>query len=195
MEDNKNINPTNEENSTVGTEMKQQAKTESKENKTTEQLLKELQEENLRLQAENQAKDVSYGKLKKQFDLTSSEVSDYKKKWQSKLTEEEVKTAELKEQQEAKDKEFAEMKRELSINKATKEYLAYGLSEEDAEKCAIAQEDGDLAFILKTLKSDKEATIKKEKAEWYNQRPDPEVGGNLDTEQDPFIKGFNIGSK
>lgn len=195
MEDNKNTNPTVNEKETVETEVKTTQKAESKENKTTEQLLKELQEENLRLRAENQAKDVSYGKLKKQFDLTSSEVSDYKKKWQSKLTEEEVKTAELKEQQEAKDKEFEEMKRELSINKATKEYLAYGLNEEDAEKCANAQVDGDLAFILKTLKTDKEATLKKEKAEWLNQRPDPQVGGDMSVEDDPFLQGFKIGSK
>lgn len=193
MEENKNTNPTANEKETVETNATPKAET--KENKTTEQLLKELQEENLRLQAENQAKDVSYGKLKKQFDLTSSEVSDYKKKWQSKLTEEEVKASELKEQQEAKDKEFEEMKRELSINKATKEYLAYGLNEENAEKCANAQVDGDLAFILKTLKADKEATLKKEKAEWLNQRPDPQVGGDMSAEDDPFLQGFKIGSR
>ena len=192
MEENKNVNANeNLTNETKQTEVKVETKNEIPKQPT----LEELQEKILQLEAEKEAREESYSRLKQSFDKASSDVSKYKKDLQAKLTADEVKALELKEQQEAREKEYAEMKKELNINKATKEYLAYGLEEKDAEACAKAQEEGDLGFILKTLKADKEATIKKEKAEWYNQRPDPEVGGELGVEEDPFLKGFKIGSK
>lgn len=192
MEDNKNTNSTVNKMETVETETKAETKTNEIPKEPT---IEELKEQLLKEQAEKEALQESYGRLKTSFDKASSDVSKYKKDLQAKLTADEVKALELKEQQEAREKEYAEMKKELTINKATKEYLAYGLEEKDAEACAKAQVEGDLGFILKTLKSDKEATIKKEKAEWYNQRPDPEVGGDLGAEEDPFLKGFSIGSK
>ena len=196
MEENKNTN-TNTENNAVETKQTETKTTETKQTapNTNEPTMQELKEMIMKLEAESKAKDVAYEKLKGHFDRVSSEASKYKKDYQAKLTDEEVKKIELEERQAEKDKEFEEMKNKLKTIEATKRYIAFGFDEKTAEICAKAETDNDMDSILKNIKSLNEANIKKKEQEWLNNGTDPKVGGNVETEKDDFLKGFDLGSK
>lgn len=160
-----------------------------------EPTLAELKEQILKLEAESKAKDLQNQKLKASFDRASSEAAKYKKDFQAKLTDEEMKKIEQEEQQQEREKEFAEMKSKLATIEATKRYIAFGFDEKQAEECAKAEIGNDMDSILKSIKGLQEANIKKMKAEWLNERPEPQIGGDIESEEDPFVKGFKMGSK
>jgi len=135
---------------------------------------------------------VEIAKLKRERDRASSEAADYKKKFRATQTEKEVMDAEKAEAQAKRDEEFESMKRELNINRITKSYMALGYPAELAEKAATADVDNDSETRFK-IQAQVDAEKKKAwEKEFIASRPQIAAGtGGTQTEDDPFLKGFN----
>lgn len=133
---------------------------------------------------------VDIAKLKRNLEKSNSEAADYKRKWKESLSEQEKASMEKAEEQAKHDEEFAAMKRELSINRLSENFMELGYTKEQARKAGEAQVDGDTETLFKIQKEVQEKAIAEKEAEWLKSRPQIQQGGNSD-EDDPFIKGFN----
>lgn len=134
---------------------------------------------------------VEIAKLKRERDRASSEAADYKKKFRATQTEKEVMDAEKAEAQAKRDEEFEAMKRELNINRITKNYMALGYPAELAEKAATADVDNDSETRFK-IQAQVDAEKKKAwEKDFIASRPQIAAGTGSQQEEDPFLKGFN----
>ena len=135
---------------------------------------------------------VELARMKRQLDKASSEAADYKKKFRATQTEKEVMDAEKAEAQAKRDEEFEAMKRELNINRITKNYMALGYPAELAEKAATADVDNDSETRFK-IQAQVDAEKKKQwEKDFIASRPQIAAGtGDTKSEDDPFLKGFN----
>lgn len=135
---------------------------------------------------------VEIAKLKRERDRASSEAADFKKKFRATQTEKEIMDAEKAEAQAKRDEEFEAMKRELNINRITKNYMALGYPADLAEKAATADVDNDSETRFK-IQAQVDAEKKKAwEKEFIASRPQIAAGtGDKKPEDDPFLQGFN----
>lgn len=119
---------------------------------------------------------VEMAKLKKAQEKAASEAADYKKKYNATLSDSEQKAQEEAEKQAERDEEFEKLKKENTVTKYEKNYLALGYPEELAAKAANAQYDNDTDALFK-IQSDFQSILKKNmESEWLKHRPVPMVG-------------------
>lgn len=122
------------------------------------------------------AHEAAVKKEKATADNLSKENADWKRKFRERQTEEERKAEELAEQQAAKDKEFNDMKRRLSIMEMSKQYMGMGYSEELATETAAAFVDGDNETVFSNQRIFAEGLRKNIKAELMKDMPVPPSG-------------------
>lgn len=90
-------------------------------------------------------------KAKRERDKISSEAAEYKKKWRESLSEVEAANMEKAEKEAAREEEFNKLKRENSINRLEKTYLAMGWTPDEAQRMATAETDNDFDTKLKVM--------------------------------------------
>ena len=135
---------------------------------------------------------VEIAKLKRERDKNASEAAKWKKEFRATQSVQEVANAEKAEAEARRQEEFDSMKRELTINRLEKTYLAMQYTPEEASKMAVAEADGDFEAKVKIM-SEVDARKKKSyEAEWLASRPEINTGGGSGNDEDPFIKGFNM---
>ncbi len=146
------------------------------------------------LSAEEQlAKVMAENKrLKAATDKATAEAAENKRKLREKMSEQEKFDAEKLERETKFQTEFEQLKRENSINKMSKSFIAMGYTEEQALKASEAQIDGDTDELFRIQQSFLTERDKAKEAEWMKNLPTP-PSGNKDTVDDAFIKGFDKG--
>lgn len=70
--------------------------------------------------------------------------------------------------------------------------MTLGYSQELAKKAAEAQFDGDTDVLFLVQSQAQEAIVKAKEAEWYRSRPEVNTGAGNGSDEDPFLKGFNL---
>lgn len=130
--------------------------------------------EYLRLTAENK-------KLKSTADKNASEAADFKKKWKATLDENQQANLAKEEAEKAMREELEALRRESSVSKFEKQFLAMGYSAELATKAANAQIDGDLDTLLGVQSSFIEQIKKNVKAENTKNMPTPPISNDAET--------------
>jgi len=148
---------------------------------TIEELMTEL--------AKERAEKV---KLKNSLDSTASEAAKYKKALREKQSAEEIQTEEKLKAEEQQRQYIADLEAFKRKAEAKSRYALQGMSEELATQAAEAEVSGDYDLLAEVHKKHTDALIKAKEAEWYKNRPDPNVGSGDDAkEKDPFLVGFN----
>lgn len=129
-------------------------------------------------------------KLKSTADKNASEAADYKKKWRSTLDEQQQANLAKEEADKAMREELEALRRESSVSKFEKQFLAMGYSAELATKAANAQIDGDLDTLLGVQSSFIEQIKKNVKAESTKNMPTPPISNDAETSmtQEEFDK-------
>lgn len=120
---------------------------------------------------------VEIAKLKREKDKASSEAADFKKKWKDSMTEAEKASMEKAEAQAQRDAEFESMKRQLSINDLTENFMDLGYPKDLAKKAATAQTDGDATTLLEAQKQFNAFQKKQWEKDFLASRPDVNIGG------------------
>lgn len=120
---------------------------------------------------------VEIAKLKREKDKASSEAADFKKKWKDSMTEAEKASMEKAEAQAQRDAEFESMKRQLSINDLTENFMDLGYPKDLAKKAATAQTDGDATTLLEAQKQFNAFQKKQWEEDFLASRPDVNIGG------------------
>lgn len=116
-------------------------------------------------------------KLKRGLDKASGEAAEYKRKWKESLSASEQASMEKAEVEAQRDEELKQLRRDNSINKVEKNYLAMGWTADEASRMAIAEVDGDIDTKVKIM-AEVDARKKKEyEAEFIRNRPDVNIGG------------------
>lgn len=161
MEENKTTvaEETKQEDVKVEAEKKEEAKTETKNEPSVQELMTEI------------------AKLKRQADKASSEAAEFKRKYRESLSEVERASMEKAEKEAAREEEFNKLLRENSINRLEKQYMALGFKEEEASRMAVAEADGDQDVKIKIMKEVDERKKKDFEKEFFASRPDVNVGG------------------
>lgn len=131
-------------------------------------------------------------RMKSAMDKAASDAADWKKKYRATLDEKERLDQEKVDRDAQFQSEFDQLKRENSINKMSKSFIAMGYTEEQAVKASEAQLDGDTDELFRIQQSFLTARDKAKEAEWMKNLPTP-PSGNKDTVDDAFIKGFDKG--
>lgn len=131
-------------------------------------------------------------KMKIAMDKAASEAADYKKKYRATLDEKAQLDLEKAERDATLQAEFNSLKRENTINKMAKSFIGMGYTEEQAIKASEAQLDGDTDELFRIQNAFLTARDKQKEAEWMKSLPTP-PGGNKETVEDAFIKGFDQG--
>lgn len=134
---------------------------------------------------------VQLAKMKRSFDKASSEAAEYKRKYNATLSEKEQADLEKAEREAEKEEKFNQLLRENNINKLEKNFVLLGYNEEQANKAATAQYDGNTDELFKIQSEVQQALVKQKEAEWLKKRPLVNSGG-ANKEDDPFLKGFNM---
>lgn len=120
---------------------------------------------------------VEIAKLKRIADKNAAEAAEFKKKYRESLSEVEKASMEKAEKEAERDEELKQLRRDNSINRVEKSYLAMGWTAEEASRMAIAEVDGDIDTKVKIM-AEVDARKKKEyEAEFLKSRPDVNVGG------------------
>lgn len=145
------------------------------------------------LSAEEQlAKIMAENKrLKDATTKATAEAAENKRKLREKMSETEKYDLEKAEREATVQAEIASLRRESSINKMAKSFIAMGYNEENAVKASEAQLDGDFEEVARIQQSFIAARDKAKEAEWMKKAPTPPAG-NPDTIEDPFLKGFKF---
>lgn len=139
-----------------------------------------------------QALMTENAKLKKAQEKAASEAADYKKKYNATLSEKEKASLEKAEKEAEREERYQKLLRENEINKLEKNFVLLGYTNEQANKAATAQYDGDTESLFKIQSEVQQALVKQKEAEWIKSRPEPNAGnGEDDDKEDPFLKGFN----
>lgn len=94
---------------------------------------------------------VELAKAKRERDKASTEAREYKDKWKASLSEVEAANMEKAEKEAAREEEFNKLKRENSINRLEKTYLAMGWTTDEAQRMATAETDNDFDTKLKVM--------------------------------------------
>ena len=125
---------------------------------------------------------LEVAKLKRQVDKASSEAADWKKKYKASLDETEKASMEKAEAEALKDEELNSLRRENTMNKIEKSYLAMGWTADEASRMATAEVDGDFDNKAKIM-AEVDARKKKDfESEFLASRPDVNIGaGNGQT--------------
>lgn len=125
---------------------------------------------------------LEVAKLKRQVDKASSEAADWKKKYKASLDETEKASMEKAEAEALKDEELNQLRRENTMNKIEKSYLAMGWTADEASRMATAEVDGDFDNKAKIM-AEVDARKKKDfESEFLASRPDVNIGaGNGQT--------------
>lgn len=136
---------------------------------------------------------IDYNKLKKANDKLSSENASLHKQVNAKLTEEELRAQQKSDENEEIRQELEALRKENSLNKATKRYLSMHMPEALAEKVATAELEGDMDTVTQSIstfmESQKKEAEEKVKAEYLAQMPSP-MSGNGDGQID-YEKQYN----
>lgn len=143
--------------------------TETGTEKSVDEQLRELNEQNQQLMTE-------LAKLKKTSDKNASEAAQYKRQYRESLTAQERASQEKAEKEAAFQAEYEQLKKENAINRYMRQYLDLGFSPELADKAAHAKADGDEDVLLKALKEFNTASITAAKNEWLKSRPEINAG-------------------
>lgn len=139
---------------------------------------------------------VEMAKLKKAQEKAASEAAEYKRKYQATLSEKEQASLEKAEKEAEREEQFNQLMRENRINKLEKNFVLLGYSEEQANKAATAQYDGDTDTLFRIQDEVQKAKIKEAEAEWLKSRPPVNTGTGNEKEEDAFLKGFkSVGNK
>lgn len=139
-----------------------------------------------------QALMVENAKLKKAQEKAASEAANYKKKYNATLSEKEKASLEKAEKEAEREEQYQSLLRENKINKLEKNFVLLGYSDEQANKAATAQYDGDTETLFKIQSEVQQAIVKQKETEWLKSRPEPNAGnGEGDDKADPFLAGFN----
>lgn len=131
-------------------------------------------------------------RMKAAMDKAASDAADWKKKYRATLDEKERLDQEKVDRDAQFQSEFDQLKRENTINKMAKSFLALGYTEEQAVKASEAQIDGDTDELFRIQQAFLTVRDKTKEAEWMKNLPTP-PSGNKDTVDDAFIKGFDKG--
>lgn len=124
---------------------------------------------------------VEIAKQKRAMDKAMSETASYKKQLREKLSADEVALQEKAEKEAQLQEEFESLKRENTITKYEKNFLALGYDAELANKAASAQFDGDTDELFKIQQSFISTRHKAMEAEWMKKQPTPPSGnGNAE---------------
>jgi hypothetical protein len=129
-------------------------------------------------------------RLKAATDKATAEAAENKRKLREKMSEKEQYDAEKAEREAAVQAEIASLRRESSINKMAKSFIAMGYTEENAVKASEAQLDGDFEEFTRIQQAFITARDKQRESEWMKKAPIPPAG-NKETVEDLFLKGFN----
>ena len=131
-------------------------------------------------------------KLKNSLDNTASEAAKYKKALREKQSAEEIQNEEKLKAEEQQRQYIKDLETFKAKAEAKSRYALMGMSEELASQAAEAEVSGDYDLLADVHKKHTESIIKAKEAEWYKNRPDPNVGSGDDVkEKDPFLVGFN----
>lgn len=129
-------------------------------------------------------------KLKATADKNASEASEYKKKWKASLDETQQANLAKEEADKAMREELEMLRKESTVSKYAKNYLAMGYSEELANQASIAQFDGDTDALFSIQKKVMEQLQKDIKAELTKSMPTPPISndGGTSMTQEQFDK-------
>lgn len=156
----------NEQAQEVQQEVQEQPKTPETQEPSARELNEKLQEALTEL-----------AKVKRNQEKAASEAAEYKKKWKESLSASEQASMEKAEVEAQRDEELKQLRRDNSINKVEKNYLAMGWTADEASRMAIAEVDGDIDTKVKIM-AEVDARKKKEyEAEFIRNRPDVNIGG------------------
>ena len=115
-------------------------------------------------------------KLKRAFDKTSSELAATKKALKEKMTEQEIASQEKAEAEAAEAERVAGLERENKIFKATTTYLGMAYTQDEAERMAVAEVDGDFETRTKIMKEVEARKMKELESKFLANRPDVNAG-------------------
>lgn len=135
---------------------------------------------------------IELAKVKRAQEKAASEAAEYKKKYNATLSEKEKADMEKAEKEAEKEEKLNSLLRENSINKLEKNFVLLGYNEEQANKAATAQYDGDTDQLFKIQQEVQQALLKAKEDEWIKNRPPINSGGSDNDNEDPFLKGFNM---
>lgn len=119
---------------------------------------------------------VEIAKQKRAMDKAMSETASYKKQLREKQSADEIALQEKAEKEAQLQEEFKSLKRENTITKYEKNFLALGYDAELANKAATAQFDGDTDELFKIQQSFISTRNKTMEAEWMKRQPTPPSG-------------------
>lgn len=119
---------------------------------------------------------VEMAKLKRAQEKAASEAAEYKKKWREVASEKEVADQAKADAEAAQQEAFEAMKRELAMEKLTKQFLKLGYSEDLADKAAKAQYENDTDTLFKIQEQQKAADKKAWETEFFRNRPEMNAG-------------------
>lgn len=125
---------------------------------------------------------ADYEKMKRNFDKASSEAADAKKQLRSRMTADEALAEEQRIAKEARDQEFADMKKQLAVINASKNFMGLKMNEEFATETAKAFVEGDndlvMANLAKHIKAIEDSAIQA----FLKDRPEIKMGHDSDAE-------------
>lgn len=149
-------------------------------------------EQQLTVEEQLQQLRIENAKLKKSQEVAASDAANWKKKYNATLSDAEKLAQEKADKEAEKDAELTRLRRESAISKFEKNFLTLGYSQELAKKAAEAQFDGDTDTLFLVQSQAQEAIVKAKEAEWYRSRPEVNTGAGNGSDEDPFLKGFNL---
>lgn len=129
-------------------------------------------------------------KLKLATDKATSEASSFKKQLREKQSSDEIALQEKAEKEAAKEEQFNNLNKKVSIYEAKERYLSLGYSPEMADKAANAEYEKDFQELMKIQKQHLDTTVALKEAEWLKTRPEAKNGVGEDGKKDPFLEGF-----
>ena len=132
--------------------------------KTAEEMYAELLAENKR--------------MKKAFDKASSEAADYKKQLMATKSDAEKLSIEKAERDAALKEELEMLRKESTVNKYAKSFMACGYTEEMATKAAEAQYSGDTDELFRIQKLHTDNMAKQIRADIMKSMPAPATGND-----------------
>lgn len=141
-----------------------------------ERSIEELQKQIEELTSQNKNLKSTLSERNSEAAQKKREAEEWKTKYQSTLSEQEKAEADRKAAEEARDKEFAELKRDNSINKFKARYMALGYTEELAQSSAEAKVDGNDELLFANEQAFLKARDEKLKADLLKSQPELQAG-------------------
>lgn len=132
---------------------------------------------------------LEVAKLRRSVDKASAEAAEYKRKYKDTLSEKEQASMEKAERDAAFEEQYKALVRENALNKYSKQFIRLGYTEEQADKAAAAQYDGDTDTLFQIQSDVQQAKIKDAEKVWLASRPQAQTGtGSATVTKEQFDK-------